>query len=150
MTSLFRTFFLALMGIVCAIFGIYHAATTYPASSAFATVSREFPAISAVASFYFGISLALLGLLFLIPVVWQLRRSPGRKVPVGPGGYDPRTGPDHREDDRDLDPDADPYGYDPEEADYDRNRRRGGYEGYAGTSGRNGRFDPRQLAGARR
>ena len=141
MNSLFRCFVFALLGLALAGFGIYHAVTSYPASSAFAAVSRDLPQISAVASFWFGIMLALLGLGLWAPVLLRLSRPQPRRIPLHTGTGAPGPAHDRHDEDWDLDP-TDPYGLNPGADGYGPHRPHHGGDVYAGaygmTAGRNG------------
>jgi hypothetical protein len=127
MYALFRQFVLTLLGIAFAAFGIYHAIVSYPSAVAFTTVSRELPTIVAVASFWFGIALVLLGAVLLIPLVLYFWRARSQKTALHWSDGGRQSAPREREQDWDLDPDVDPYAYDVEEDDHDGGRRRSGH-----------------------
>jgi hypothetical protein len=141
MSALFRSFVLAVLGLVFAIFGVFHAVTSYPDPNAFATVTRELPALGTVASFGFGIAAAMLGLILLVPSLIRLR---GRRVsqrPAYPGPRSPysdrgmpaiRPTPPQREEE-----------YDPDAEDFAGDEYRGGS---GGRHHDNGEYEQRRRA----
>jgi len=139
MNLLIRQLFYTLIGIAFAVFGVYHAATSYPDASAFSIVHRELPKIIAVVSFYLGIALAVVGAIFLLPLIVRSLRSRQRQLPAYPGMTPPRPAPDRDEEDWGFEDEDN--GFNPERDDYDRRHRHGGYDPYAhGHAGRNGRL----------
>ena len=140
MTSIFRTFVLAVLGLGFATLGLYHAATSFPAPNVFAAFSRDLPIVTAIVSFGLGVLLTLAGAVFLLLAVDRLRRRRlARRVPGYNNASTSRPAADRRHEDFDSDPDADPYAF-------DGGNGYGGYSGGASTyphAGRNGRPDRR-------
>ena len=150
MTSLFRAFVFALLGLAFAAFGIFHAASAYPGPEILGRFSDALPTFTAVISFAFAILAILVGLALLIPSLIRLaqqrrdrQRTSAPRNPFGGGG--PRSvrqfapGYDAAEDEW---PEAYEEDYDYPEADHP--------EEPAGRYRRNGDFDDARRVGSHR